>query len=94
MYALTWHNPAKSRQKFVTFYKVVKYVGSFDVFVFYVAANFTKDMLVGLNFGQNVGRMENVLIWHFEKHIGYQILNLCKTVYVYHNHCIHVKLAH
>ena len=51
-------------------------------------------MLAGLHFGRNVGGMENVLIWHFEKHMGYQILNLCKIVYVYHNHCIHIKLAH
>ena len=91
MYALMWHNPAKSRQKFIWFYKVVKYAGSFDVFVFYVGTNFTKDTLADLNFGQNVGGMENVLIWHFEKHMGYQILNLCKIIHVYHNHCIHVN---
>ena len=94
MYALTRHSPEKSCRKFASCDEGVEYVGSHDVFVFYVAANFTKEMLAGLNFGQNGAGMEDVLMWYFEKHMGYRILNPCKIVYVHHNHCIHVKLAH
>ena len=94
LYALTRHSPEKSCRKFASCDKGAEYVGSHDVFVFYVAGNFTTEMLAGLNFGQNGAGMENVLMWYFEKHMGYKILNPCKIVYVYHNHCIHVKLAH
>ena len=44
-----------------------EYVVSHPVFVFYVATNFTLEMLMGLDFGQNRAGIENVLMWHFEK---------------------------
>ena len=94
MYALTRHSPEKSCRKFASCDEGAEYVGSHDVFVFYVAANFTNEMMTGLNFGQNGAGMENVLMWYFEKHMGYRVLNPCKIVYVYHNHCVHVKQDH
>ena len=66
---------------------------SHDVFVLYIAANVTMEMLMGLDFGQNGAGMENVLMWYFEKLMGYRLLNPCKIVYVYHNHCVPVKLV-
>ena len=94
MYALTRQSPEKSNQKFGSCDKSAKFVGSHDVFVVHVAANFTNEMLSGLNFVQNVAGMGNVLMWYFEKHIAYRILNPSKIVFAHHNHCIHVKLAH
>ena len=63
------------------------------MFVLYIAANVTMEMLMGLDFGQNGAGMENVLMWYFEKLMGYRLLNPCKIVYVYHNHCVPVKLV-
>ena len=63
------------------------------MFVLYIAANVTMEMLMGLDFGQNGAGMENVLMWYFEKRMGYRLLNPCKIVYVYHNHCVPVKLV-
>ena len=51
-------------------------------------------MLAVLNFGQNGAGMENILMWNFEKQMGYRILNPCEIVYVHHKHCVYVKLAH
>ena len=51
---------------------------------FYVVANLTKDTLAGLKFGQNGAGIENVLMWYFEKHLGYRLLNPCKILYVHH----------
>ena len=94
MYALTRHSPKKPCRKFASCDEGVEYVGSHDVFVFYVAGNFTNEMLAGLSFGQNGAGMENVLMWYFEKHMGYRVMNPCKIVYVHHNHCVHVKQDH
>ena len=77
MYALIRHSPEKPCQKFASCDKGVEYVGSHDVFVFYVAANFTKEMMAGLNFGQIGAGMEDVLMWYFENRLGYRILNPC-----------------
>ena len=93
MYALTRHLPRESCPSAGTCDEKAEYLGSHDVFVFYVAANFTIEMLKGLNFGQNGAGMENVLMWYFEKHMGYRLLNPCKIVYVYHNHCVPVRFA-
>ena len=93
MYALTRHLPRESCPRTASCDEKAEYVGSHDVFVFYVAVNFTMEMLKGLDFGQNGAGMENVLMWYFEKHMGYRLLNPCKIVYVYHNHCVPVKFA-
>ena len=94
MYALTRHLPRQSCPRSASCDEKAEYVGSHDVFVFHVAANFTMEMLMGLDFGQNGAGMENVLMWYFEKHMGYRLLNPCKIVYVYHNHCVPVRFAH
>ena len=94
MYALTRHLPIQSCPRTASCDEKAEYVGSHDVFVFYVAANFSMEMLMGLEFGQNGAGMENVLMWYFENLMGYRLLNPCKIVYVYHNHCVPIRFAH
>ena len=94
MYTLTRHLPRQSCPRTASCDEKAEYIGSHDVFVFYVATNFTTEMLMGLDFGQNGAGMENVLMWYFEKLMGYRLLNPCKIVYAYHNHCVPVRFAH
>ena len=93
MYTLTRHLPRQSCPRTASCDEKAEYIGSHDVFVFYVAANFTTEMLMGLEFGQNGAGMENVLMWYFENLMGYRLLNPCKIVYVYHNHCVPIRFA-
>ena len=48
---------------------------------------------MGLDFGQNGAGKEKVLMWYFEELMYYRLLNPCKIVYVYDNHCVPVKLV-
>lgn len=48
---------------------------------------------MGLDFGQNGAGKEKVLMWYFEELMCYRLLNPCKIVYVYDNHCVPVKLV-
>ena len=67
------------------------YLGSHDTFVFYVDRNFNETMLKDLDIVPSSAGMENVVIWYFEKLLGYRVLNPCKTLIVFHNHCVPIR---
>ena len=67
------------------------YLGSHDTFVFYSDRKFEKAMLKELDIVPSSGGMENVLIWYFKEKLGYHVLNPCKVLIVYHNHCIPIR---
>ena len=94
MYALTRHQSpshcngameqANCREGF-------RYIGSHDIFVFYVNGPIDRRKLVEIDVTPNVNGMENVLIWEFRTRLKYRILNPCKVFVVYHEHCIAIR---
>ena len=94
MYALTRHQSpshcngaieqANCREGF-------RYIGSHDIFVFYVNGPIDHHKLVEIDVTPNVYGMENVLIWEFKTRLKYRVLNPCKVFVVYHEHCIAIR---
>ncbi|XP_065070772.1 uncharacterized protein LOC135695572 [Rhopilema esculentum] len=92
MYALTRH-PANCSASYASEHcgEGYRYVGSHDVFIFHVRGEFADDKLAELNVPPNTFGMENVLLWIFKKRLAYKVLNPCKVLKVYHQHCIPVR---
>ena len=67
------------------------YLGSHDTFAFYVDRKFSNNTLNDLEISPSSAGMENVLIWHLEKTLNYRVLNPCRKLIVYHNHCIPIR---
>ena len=62
----------------------LKFVGSLDSFI---GGGPIKDAIIKkLNFKQNVLGAENVIFYEF-KTAGYHLLNPCRNIKIYHNHC-------
>ncbi|XP_065070583.1 uncharacterized protein LOC135695423 [Rhopilema esculentum] len=92
MYALTRH-PANCSASYASAHcgDGYPYIGSHDIFVFYVRGDITADKLTELDFPPNSSGMENVLLWIFKERLAYKVLNPCKVLKVYHKHCIPVR---
>jgi len=67
------------------------YLGSHDTFMFYVDKAFPQDMLKQLDIVPSSSGMENLLIWYFDKELKYKVLNPCRKLIVYHNHCVPIR---
>ena len=95
MYALTRHNPIRngSCPNSASCDPGAQYIGSHGAFVFSVTDNVLTEMLAVLQFAQNSAGMENALMWFFKKRMGYRIMNPSKVAFIYHNHCVPVRLA-
>ncbi|CAH1801638.1 unnamed protein product [Owenia fusiformis] len=70
---------------------VKKYHGSHDAFVFVLEEPFPQDALENLDYPMNKLGAENVLIWQLEKKMGYTVLNPCKILRIFHNHCSNIR---
>ncbi|XP_057294358.1 uncharacterized protein LOC130622917 [Hydractinia symbiolongicarpus] len=69
-----------------------KYLGSHDVFMFYVRKNtFTSNILRLMNFKQYLNGIENVLIWIFKKKLNYTVSNPCLLLLAHHQHCVPIR---
>ena len=92
MYALTRH-PTNCSASYAAAHcgDGYPYIGSHDIFVFYVRGDITADKLAELDVPPNSYGMENVLLWIFKERLGYKVLNPCKVLKVYHKHCIPVR---
>ena len=92
MYALTRH-PVNCSASYASAHcgEGYPYIGSHDIFVFYVRGDITADKLAELDVPPNSSGMENVLLWIFKERLGYKVLNPCKVLKVYHQHCIPVR---
>eukprot|EP00795_Rhopilema_esculentum_P011330 gene11330-21521_t len=92
MYALTRH-PANCSASYASEHcgDGYPYVGSHDIFVFYGSGDITADKLTELDVPPNTYGMENVILWIFKERLAYKVLNPCKVLKVYHQHCIPVR---
>ena len=96
MYALTRHPaPSKCPGSTSSFHCGAgdKYVGSHDVFVFYMRESLDRQQFVELDVTPNLNLMENALMWTFKERLHYRILNPCKVLMVHHMHCITIREA-
>ncbi len=94
MYALTRHNPPSHCPITSTAAHCdgdFEYVGSHDTFVFFVREAIRGRDLVELDVTPNTSGIENVLMWIFRKRLGYKVINPCKVLFVYHNHCVPIR---
>ena len=94
MYALTRHpSPSKCLGTMASAHcgEGYPYLGSHDIFVYNANGNITHDKLVELDVTPNMNGMENVLIWIFQTRLQYRVLNPCKVLIVYHNHCVPIR---
>ena len=93
MYALTLHSVTEkpSCHPSASWNPGKIYIGSHDVFVFYSDRRFKKAMLKELDIVPSSNGMENVLIWYFKEKLGYKVLNACKVLIFYHNHCTPIR---
>lgn len=64
-----------------------KYIGSHDAFVFSLKKKRPVIDFSALNFNGDSDGQENVLIWFFEDVLHYRVLNPCKVINIYHQHC-------
>ena len=69
------------------------YIGSHDVFVFYVRGSIDRQKFVELDVTPNLNLMENALMWAFKERLNYTILNPCKVLIVHHMHCMPIREA-
>eukprot|EP00794_Sanderia_malayensis_P010059 gene10059-11088_t len=68
------------------------YVGSHDVFMFYMREPLTSQQLKDIgNITPNLNGMENVLIWVFINRWKFKVLNPCRLLFVHHHHCIPIR---
>ena len=94
MYALTRHpSPSKCNETMLSAHCGVgySYIGSHDAFVFYVNGVIDRQKLVEVDVTPNMYGMENLLIWTFQSKLKYRMLNPCKVLVVYHNHCVGMR---
>ena len=94
MYALTRHaSPSKCFGTMASAHcgEGYPYLGSHDIFIYYVNESLTYDKLVELDVTPNLNGMENVLIWIFQTRLAYRVINPCKVLIVYHTHCVPIR---
>ena len=65
-----------------------KYIETHDTYIFVLTKPLTDSVLSELDFSMNVIGGENALIWIFRKRLGMKVLNPCKILRTYHNHCV------
>ena len=97
MYALTRHSPIETNCTWLNDIGTCDdgevHISTHDTFVlrarkwnaqvFDEISSITPDML----------GMENLFMWFFQKKLKYRVLNPCKTLYVYHHHCVPIRGA-
>ena len=93
MYALTRHpSPSKCKETVNSAHcEEGFFMGSHDVFVFYVNGIIDSQELVEMDVTPNIFGMENRLLWIFQSKLKYRILNPCKVLVVHHNHCVGMR---
>lgn len=68
------------------------YLGSHDTFLFYVRTRWTPESLAQVKgITSNMPFMENRIISMFKTKMNYTVLNPCKVLRVYHNHCVPMR---
>lgn len=67
------------------------YLGSHDMFVFFVDRKFSRKLLKDLDIVPSSSGMENVFIWYFRTELGFKVINPCIHVKIYHNHCLPIR---
>jgi hypothetical protein len=82
VYALSRHpsQPCLNRVDYC-----LEYTGSHDAFVFAPPVPFK--FAGKLDFFQNRKGAENIVIWEFRNMNGYRIVNPCRSIKCFHNHC-------
>ena len=96
MYALTRRTKENSNclglKGFTTCDHGNPYVGSHDVFMFYVREKFTDEEMLPLkNVTPNQAGIDNLMIWFFQNKLGYTVLNPCYILHVHHHHCVSIR---
>ena len=68
------------------------YLGSHDTFLFHVKARWIPESLTQIKgITSNMPFMENRIISMFRTKFNYTVLNPCKVLRVYHNHCVPIR---
>ena len=63
------------------------YIGCHDTFLFYLHEPMPEGALEFFNFKFPAAGIENVLMWVFQKKLGYCLLNPCSILQTFHFHC-------
>ena len=94
MYALTRY-PAYESYCFHTWHNAychLKYnIGSLDAYIFHVKEFSQEPLKLLSNVGKHNYGMENLLVWVFEKKLGYKVTNPCLVLQVHHEHCVPIR---
>ena len=88
MYAITrqvTHNEERCGQKDLCLEE--NYIGCHDTFLFYLHEPMPEGALQPLDFKFPAPGIENVLMWVFQKKLGYCLLNPCSILQTFHFHC-------
>ena len=67
------------------------YIGSHDAYIWVPPPLLPQNALDRLPTKQNSPGVENVCMWVFQRMLGYRLLNPCRIVGLYHNHCSGVR---
>ena len=69
------------------------YVGSHDAYVFVLTQRVDESVLSELEYEMNVYGAENVFIWVLKSRMNKKLLNPCRYLITYHNHCVNIHGA-
>jgi hypothetical protein len=66
------------------------YVGSHDTYLFVLTQRIDESTLSEFNYNMHVMGGDNVFIWVLKKRMKMKVLNPCKYLRTYHNHCVDI----
>jgi hypothetical protein len=92
-YALTRHGRQEKRCNMggKHGYCGVSYFGSHDTYIFVLTQPLDESVLADLDYHMNVLGAENKLIWVLRNRMRRRLLNPCKYLKTYHNHCVDIR---
>ena len=67
-----------------------RYIGSHDTYVFVLTQRIDESTLSEFNYNMHVMGGDNVFIWVLRKRMKMTVLNPCKHLKTYHNHCVKI----
>ncbi|CAB4043079.1 Hypothetical predicted protein [Paramuricea clavata] len=68
----------------------VSFIGSHDAYIFVLTQPLEESVLVELDYYMNVYGAENKLVWVLRNKMKRRLLNPCKYLKTYHNHCVDI----
>ncbi len=66
------------------------YIGSHDAFIFVLTQRLEEPVLSEFDYEMHVFGGENVLLWVLRNRMKKKLLNPCRYLKIYHNHCVNI----